>query len=129
MGAIKAKGKTIAVLGSGLNIIYPSENRNLFYEIIKNGGLIITEYQLGTKPERYHFPQRNRIISGLSDGILVVEAKQKSGTLITVEFALDQGKDVYAIPGDIYNQNSVGTNNLIKEGAIPITCIDDFYFF
>lgn len=97
-GAIVKNGKTIAVLGCGLDIIYPPENRNLYFEIIKKGGAIITEYPLGTKPLKHNFPARNRIISGLSDGVLVVEAKKRSGTLITVEHALDQGKDVYAVP-------------------------------
>ena len=92
---------------------------------MKSGGLIITEYPLGSKPEKYHFPERNRIISGLSDGVLVIEAKEKSGTMITVDFALDQGKDIYAVPGDIQSANSCGTNNLIKEGAIPVTTVED----
>ena len=81
---------------------------------------------MGSKPEKYHFPARNRIISGLSDGVLVVEAKKRSGTLITVEHALEQGKNVYAIPGNITSDNSYGTNELIKEGAIPVTRIEDF---
>ena len=125
LGALKAKGKTIAVLGSGLDVIYPKENKELYFEIIRSDGLILTEYPLGSKPEKYHFPERNRIISGLSDGVLVIEAKEKSGTLITVDFALEQGKDIYAIPGDITNENSYGTNNLIKEGAIPVTIVED----
>ena len=126
MGAVAAKGKTIAVLGCGLDVIYPSENLELYKQILINNGTIVTEYPLGSKPERYHFPARNRIISGLSDGVLVVEAKEKSGTLITVEHALEQGKDVYAIPGNITSKNSYGTNELIKEGAIPVTKIDVF---
>ena len=126
MGAVAAKGKTIAVLGCGLDVIYPSENLELYKQILINNGTIVTEYPLGSKPEKYHFPARNRIISGLSDGVLVVEAKEKSGTLITVEHALEQGKDVYAIPGNITSKNSYGTNELIKEGAIPVTKIDDF---
>lgn len=126
IGAVKAKGKTIAVLGCGLDIIYPSENEGIYKEILKNGGLIISEYPLKTKPEKHHFPARNRIISGLSDGVLVIEAKERSGTLITVEHALEQGKDVYAVPGNIDSDNSYGTNELIKEGAIPVTNIEDF---
>lgn len=125
-GAIYAKGKTIAVLGCGLDIVYPPENVELYKQILMNGGAIITEYPLGSKPEKYHFPARNRIISGLSDGVLVVEAKERSGTLITVDYALEQGKNVYAIPGNITSQNSYGTNELIKEGAIPVTKIEDF---
>ena len=124
-GAIAAKGRTIAVLGCGLDIVYPPENVELYKQILMNGGAIVTEYPLGSKPEKYHFPARNRIISGLSDGILVVEAKERSGTLITVEHALEQGKDVYSIPGNITSQNSCGTNELIKEGAIPVTKIED----
>ena len=127
IGAIKAKGKTVAVLGCGLDIIYPPENINLYKQIIENGGAIITEYPLGSKPEKHHFPARNRIISGLSDAVLVIEAKGKSGTLITVNYALEQGKDVYALPGNISSVNSYGTNELIKEGAIPVTNIDDIF--
>ena len=125
-GVIAVHGKTIAVLGCGLDIIYPEENLNLYKEILKTGGAIVTEYPLGTKPEKYNFPIRNRIISGLSDGVLVVEAKKRSGTMITVDYALEQGKDVYAIPGNITSINSYGTNELIKEGAIPVTSIEDF---
>ncbi len=125
-GAIAARGKTIAILGCGLDVIYPPENVELYKQIIINNGAVITEYPLGTLPEKHHFPIRNRIISGLSDGVLVVEAKQRSGTLITVEHALEQGKDVYAIPGNITSLNSYGTNELIKEGAVPVTGIEDF---
>ena len=94
----KPKKTTIAVIGSGLDIIYPEENKQLYEEIIKNNGAIISEYIVGTKPEKLNFPKRNRIISGLSKGILVVEANKKSGTFITVDFALEQGKNIYAIP-------------------------------
>ena len=125
LGAIRAKGKTIAVLGCGLDVIYPKENDRLYREILINGGAIITEYPLGTEPQKHHFPTRNRIISGLSDGVLVIEAKKRSGTMITVKHALDQGKDIYAIPGNITSDNSYGTNELIKEGAIPVTNIED----
>ena len=121
IAALNAKGKTIAVLGSGFDNIYPKENFKLVERIIKNGGLVITEYPLGSKPLSQHFPARNRIISGLSDGVLVVEAKKKSGTNITVDFALEQGKNVYVIPGNIYSKTSDGTNFLITEGAIPVT--------
>ena len=120
IGALNAKGKTIAVLGSGLDNIYPKENIKLVEEIIKNNGLVISEYPLGTKPLKYHFPARNRIISGLSDSVLVVEARKNSGTNITVDFALEQGKDVFVIPGNIYSKTSDGTNFLITEGAIPV---------
>ena len=107
--------------------MYPAENLELYKEILLFGGAIISEYPLGSKPEKLHFPNRNRLISGLSDGVLVVEAKKRSGTLITVDYALEQGRDVYAIPGDISNSNSYGTNELIKEGAIPVTEIEDFF--
>lgn len=125
IGALKAKGKTLAVLGCGLDIVYPPENLNLYQEILKNDGAILTEYPIGTKPEKYNFPARNRIISGLSDGVLVIEAKKRSGTSITVDYALEQGKDVYAIPGNISSVSSYGTNELIKEGAIPVTTVED----
>lgn len=97
-GALLAKGKTIAVVGTGLDIIYPKENKNLFEDIIKNNGLVISQFPLGTKPEKVNFPKRNKIISALSDGVLVVEAGIKSGSLITAEFALEQGKEIYAVP-------------------------------
>lgn len=119
-GAIASNGNTIAVLGSGIDIIYPKENEKIYLEISKKG-LIISEYIVGTKPERENFPQRNRIISGLSSGILVVEAKQRSGTIITTDFALEQGKEIYVIPGNITSPTSEGTNNLIKQGAKLVT--------
>lgn len=124
-GAIKANGNTIAVVGSGLDIIYPYENKYLFTEIIEKGGLIISEYVPGTKPISKNFPQRNRIISGISNGVLVVEAKEKSGSLITAEFALEQGREVYAVPGNINSMNSVGTNELIKQGAKMVTSVSE----
>ena len=114
-------GKTIAVLGCGLDTIYPQENKKLANQIIETGGAIITEYPLGTKPEKNNFPARNRIISGLSKGVLVIEAKERSGSLITVDFALEQGRDVYAVPGNINSINSIGTNELIKQGAKMVT--------
>lgn len=92
------EGKTIAIVGNGLDMIYPKENENLAKKIIEKGGAILSEYPIGTKPERMNFPARNRIISGMSEGILVVEAKEKSGTLITVDFALEQGRDVFVVP-------------------------------
>jgi len=126
IGAIKnneISGKTIAVIGNGLDDIYPKENKILAEKIIETGGVIISEYLIGTKPDKMNFPARNRIISALSEGVLVIEAKEKSGTLITVDFALEQGKDVFAIPGNITSFNSYGTNKLLREGAIIITDI------
>lgn len=117
----KEIGKTIAVIGSGLDIIYPKENKYLYDEIIKTGGAIISEYPIGTKPNKMNFPARNRIVSGISGGVLVIEAKEKSGTLITVDFALEQGREVYVVPGNINSINSVGTNDLIKQGAKLVT--------
>ena len=121
IGAIKAKGITIGVIGNGLDMVYPKENQYLYDKIIEENGAIISEYPIGTKPEKMNFPARNRIISGMSKGILVIEAKKKSGTLITVDFALEQGRDVYVVPGNIDEMNSVGTNDLIKQGAQIVT--------
>lgn len=120
-----ACGKPIAIVGTGLDIVYPKENKELETEIIKSGGCIISEYPLGTKPNKINFPARNRIISGMSDGVVVIEAKEKSGTLITVDFALEQGKDIYVVPGNINSINSIGTNELIKQGAKLITTYKD----
>lgn len=114
IGAICAKGKTIAVVGNGLDSIYPRENLYIAKKILETGGTILSEYPLGTKPEKMNFPARNRIISGLSTSILVIEAKEKSGTLITVDFALEQGRNVYVVPGNIDSINSIGTNELLK---------------
>lgn len=125
IGCLNAKGKTIAVLGNGLDRVYPKENIGLYNEIVKTGGVVISEYIIGTKPNKMNFPARNRIVSGLSNGIVVVEAKEKSGTLITVDFALEQGKNVFVVPGNITSDNSRGTNSLIKQGAKMITCVDD----
>jgi len=119
LGCLAAGGKTIAIIGSGLDNIYPKENIELANMIIKSGGCIISEYPLGTKPEKNNFPARNRIISGLSQAVLVIEAQENSGSLITANFALEQGKDVFAVPGNINSKNSLGTNLLIQEGAFP----------
>ncbi|MEO0124233.1 MAG: DNA-processing protein DprA [candidate division WOR-3 bacterium] len=119
-GSLKNNGRTIAVLGCGVDIVYPPENKNLLNEIIKNGA-VISEFNIQTKPLAQNFPKRNRIISGLSRAIVAIEAKEKSGVMNTVEWALQQNKEVYAIPGNIYSKTSAGTNRLIKEGAIPVT--------
>ena len=127
IGTIKANGKTIAVVGNGLDIVYPRENQYLYEKIVEENGAIISEYPLGTEPEKMNFPARNRIISGISKGIIVIEAKKKSGTLITVDFALEQGRDVYVVPGNINSLNSVGTNDLIKQGAKMVTKVDEIF--
>ena len=127
-GALIAKGKTIAVLGSGVNYIYPKENEKLYNEIIKKEGLIISEYPLNKRPIPEYFPYRNRIISGISDKILITEARKKSGSIITANFALEQGKNVYAIPGNITSYKSEGTNMLIKEGAFLVTSLEDILY-
>lgn len=122
---IKAKGKTIAVIGNGMDNIYPKENLKLAEKILENNGLIISEYIIGTKPEKQNFPKRNRIISGISDAVIVVEASEKSGALITANYGIEQGKEVWAIPGNINSYTSIGTNNLIKDGANVLTNIRD----
>ncbi|MFP4660991.1 MAG: DNA-processing protein DprA [Halanaerobiales bacterium] len=124
IGALKAKGRTIAVLGSGLDIIYPPENKELFEQIQKNG-TVLSEYPPGVEPLAGNFPQRNRIISGLSIGVLVIEAASRSGSLITANLALEQGRDVFAIPGNIDRPQSKGTNDLIKKGAKMVTGVED----
>ena len=116
VAALRAGNKTIAVLGCGLDIVYPPENKKLMEEIVKNGA-VISEYPPGSKPLGMHFPERNRIISGLSRGVLVAEAPIKSGALITAGHAIEEGRDLFAVPGSIFSYNSKGTNLLIKQGA------------
>ena len=123
-GALAAKGRTVAVLGSGLDVIYPPENKKLFDAIVQSGA-VISEYPPGTQPLPFHFPARNRIISGMSYGVLVVEAGEKSGSLITAKLAMEQGREVFAIPGPIDSSSSRGTNSLIKQGAKLIDNVDD----
>jgi DNA processing protein len=115
-GALNAGGRTIAVLGSGIDVPYPIENKGLM-NAIASSGAVISEFPLGTQPNRENFPKRNRIISSLSLGVLVIEATVDSGSLITVGYALEQGKEVFAVPGNIISRNSRGTNDLIKKGA------------
>lgn len=121
---LEAGGRTIAVLGSGVDQLYPAQNRELAKQIIECGA-VISEYPLGTRPEATNFPPRNRIISGLSRGVVVVEANQQSGSLITAKFAAEQGRDVFAVPGSILHSGSSGCNQLIQEGAIPLLSIND----
>ncbi len=123
-GALKSEGRTIAVIGSGFNNLYPAENLELAQEISRRG-CVISEFPLEEKPLACNFPRRNRLISGLSLGVLVVEASNNSGALITANFALEQGREVFAVPGKIDSPNSSGTNQLIKEGAKMVTGIED----
>lgn len=123
--ALAEGAKVIAVLPCGLDEIYPSNHRQLARQILETGGSIISEYAEGTPPLKQHFIARNRIISGLSHGLLITEAAEKSGSLHTAGFALEQGRDVFAVPGNITSPSSVGTNNLIKTGAIPTTSPQD----
>ena len=123
-GGLDGPGGTIAVLGCGINRVYPPEHHRLFAQVEEQGA-ILSEYPPGVEPLAGHFPGRNRIISGLSQGVLVVEANRKSGSLITAEFALDQGREVLAVPGGIDRSTSAGTNQLIKEGAHPVTELSD----
>ncbi len=124
-GAMQQGGRTAAVLGGGLDSIYPSEHTALA-EAIARCGCLLSEYPPGVRPTRYSFPERNRIISGLSDAVVVVEAGQRSGTMITVGTALDQGRDVYAVPGEIGRSTSTGTNRLIRDGAGIILSAEEF---
>jgi len=125
--ALLNKAKTIAVLGSGLKdeVFYPQQNLRLAQEIVEQGGCLLSEYPYAMKAALHTFPQRNRIVAGLAQGTFVVEAPEKSGALITANFALDYNRDVFALVGSIFSENSKGTNNLIKAGAIPITSSED----
>src|SRR5437868_13811338 len=120
----KFKYSTIAVIAGGLYHIYPKENMNLALEMMKKQ-LVLSEYPPDTKPERWHFPVRNRIISGLSFGTFIIEANRKSGSLITANYAVNEGRDVFALPGSIFNHFSNGTNELIQQGAKLITKAED----
>ena len=117
---LKANGSTIAVIGSGLDVVYPLENSKL-YDLIAKRGLIISEYPLQSRPLKFHFPYRNRIIAGLSHGVCVIEAKEKSGSLITANLALSENREVFAVPGSIFSIHSKGTNSLIEAGACLVS--------
>lgn len=124
---IKAGGQTVAVLGCSVDYPYPLENKELYYSIIENGA-VISEYPPVTRPLKHHFPMRNRLISGLTLGTLIVETKEYGGSLITARWAIEQGRDVFSVPGPITRENSKGANALIRDGAVPVTCVDDILF-
>jgi DNA processing protein len=124
-GALDGGGYTAAVLGCGIDRIYPPENARLLYRILDQGGGILSEYPPGAPPLAGHFPGRNRIISGLCRGVMVVEAADDSGSLITADFALEQGREVFAVPGPVFSENSRGVNRLLKDGARLVTEVDD----
>ncbi|MCI5222317.1 MAG: DNA-protecting protein DprA [Candidatus Electrothrix sp. AR4] len=124
LGALQAKGRTIAVLGCGLDVVYPSQHTHL-HEQIGEQGLLISEYPLGTRPEGFRFPARNRIVSGLSLGVVVVEAAVRSGALITARMALDQNREVFAVPGRIDSKKSAGAHNLLRQGAGLVRTVED----
>ena len=123
-GALAEGGFTTAVLGCGIDVVYPRSNGALFRDI-ESKGCLLGEYPPGTEPAKHHFPARNRIIAGMSAAVIVVEASEKSGALITADFALSEGRDVMAVPGGVLSPNSRGTNALIRNGAVPVTCPED----
>jgi DNA processing protein len=123
-GALRGGGGTAAVLGSGLDVVYPPENRRLYLEIMGTGA-VVSEFPMGAAPEAPHFPRRNRIISGLCRGTVVVEAGDKSGALLTSDLALEQNREVFAVPGTIFSPKSTGTNRLIRDGAKLVTGVED----
>lgn len=129
-GALKGGGSTIAVLGCGVDVVYPPENTDLYENILASGGSVVSEYIPGTQPLSQNFPARNRIISGMSEGVLLVEGDMKSGGMITAGYAADQGRDLFAVPGSIYSPLSRAPNTLITQGAIPAICewdIPEYY--
>jgi DNA processing protein len=124
-GCVKGKGKTCAVLGSGIDTIYPKEHKKLALDILQSGGLLLSEYPPGRQPARYQFPERNRIISGLSRGVVVVEAPVKSGALITADFVLEQGRDLFVHADGMTGNSGEGTRRLYQEGAKSISSFGD----
>lgn len=128
---LQNQGITVAVLGSGLDrcSVYPRVNRGLADEIVARGGVVMSEFPIGSEPLSFHFPQRNRIISGLSLAVLVVEAGMKSGSLITARLALEEGREVFSVPGDIFSDSFVGSNNLLKYGANVVAGVEDILPF
>lgn len=124
-GALDAGGRVIGVLGSGIDMMTPYSNRKLMKRGLDSGGLVVSEYPQGTPPHRSRFPARNRIISGLSEAVIIVEADLNSGSLITAKHAAEQGRCVYAVPGNINSHSSIGCNLLIRDGAVPLIIIDD----
>ncbi len=123
--ALEAGGTTIAVLGNGLGSVYPATNRDLAKAILEKGGVLISEYEPEVEARDFQFLERNRIVSGLSDAIIIIEAAKRSGTLSTAARALEQGREVFVVPGNITSPLSAGCNALLKQGATPITCADD----
>jgi DNA processing protein len=126
-GALAAHGRTLAVWGTGIDEVYPKENRKLADQIVESGGAILSEFPLGTFPAPQNFPIRNRIISGLSIGVLVIEAGEYSGTRVTARCALEQGREVFAVPGNVTNKLSWGPNTLIKQGAALVATWEDVW--
>ncbi len=126
-GALNAHGRTVAIWGTGIDEVYPKENRNFADQILESGGAIISEFPLGTFPAPQNFPIRNRIISGISIGVLVIEAAEYSGTRVTARCALEQGREVFAVPGNVTNKNSWGPNTLIKQGAALVATWEDVW--
>ena len=124
-GALEAEGKVIGVLGSGIDRMGPARNYSLMMKGLEAGGLVVSEYEPGTEASAWTFPERNRIISGLSEAVVVVEAGLNSGSLITAKHASEQGRSIYAVPGNINSQSSIGSNLLIRDGAVPLVIIDD----
>ncbi len=125
-GALKAGGRTVGVLGCGLDMVYPLQNKGLYAEV-SDRGCLVSEFPLGAEPMPYNFPRRNRIVSALSHGVVVVEANARSGALITAEFALEQGREVYAVPGRIDSPQSRGPHELMRHGAKIVLCVEDIF--